>query len=437
MSFEERKVNVGIAGPGIVGSEVVRAFEAGRFIPHGIILRAIAARDPSKVRNIPFPEGVRVTDNAQTIIDDPEIDIFVETIGGNKEARHFNFRALEGRKHLVLANKDFLGENLAEIHDIAREKGVSVSYEASVLGTIPILGLLRDYYRIQDIKSLRGIVNGTSNYILTKIAEGLDPKIALKEAQNLGYAESDPTRDLDGSDAVSKLAILVSLASGTHIKPENILRRGITGVMTDDMTFAAQFGVPEGGKGYAVKLLASAEQFDGRWSVQVAPTLISRTHPLASIDGVTNAITVESNLSHFITYSGAGAGGEPTSAAIDSDILHAADHVRFSTPDFLPELSRNPSIIRPEEIMTRGYIRTELLDKIGTIIRLGRILADCGLSAESLLQRAVARDIDGKPYSKDIITLHAAPQGQINKALKMLARSSKVHGEPFYMQFAD
>lgn len=256
----------------------------------------------------------------------------------------------------------------------------------------------------------------------------MDFNPALEEAQGLGIAETNHILDTGGFDTQSKLAILASIASETHIKLKSIPCRGITEVKLEDIAFAREFG-----QGYAIKLLASAEQYGGTWSVRVSPALISKDNPLASIRGKLNSVTIEGDLSGPLTFTGFGASRGPTAGAVISDIVHAAEHVRFQTPDFLPTLSKQTSMTKPKEILSMGYIRAELLHVPGTLARVGELLGKSKLNIRSLLQRGEPHDIERVPYTNDIITLESAPQNQIDAGLARLARSPKVHGTPFYM----
>lgn len=433
MSFRpEKPINVGVIGSGNIGGGVVKCFLEGRFMPSGVVLKTVAVRNLSKHSDIQLPDSAKLTDNAGSIIDDPNIDIVVELMGGTDLAKEYSFKALKAGKHLVTANKELLGEYLPDLFDYARKKQVSLSFEASVCGAIPVIQNLRDYLRLQEVTSIKGILNGTTNYILTKMEDGMDFDSALKEAQGLGIAESNHILDTGGFDTRSKLAILASIASGTHIKPESIPCRGITEVRLEDIAFAREFG-----QGYTIKLLASAEQHDGTWNIQVNPTLISKDNPLASVRGKLNAVTIESDLSGPLTFTGPGAGREATAGAVISDILHAAEHARLHTPDFLPSLDRQSSITNPEDILSMGYIRAELLHVPGTLARIGKLLGNSNLNIRSLLQREKPHAINGVPYTGDIITLEKATQSQIDAALRSLNKSRKVHGNPFYMRIEE
>lgn len=428
MSLSKELVTVGMIGMGSVGGGVVQSFSEGRFDPYGIILKTVAVKDPSKVRDIRVPDSIHLTGDASSIINDPEIDIVVEVMGGTDEARDYIFQALRNKKHVVTANKAALGEDLPELFDLAREKEVSLSFEAAVCGAIPVIGNLREYLSLQRVDSITGVLNGTTNYILSRMEDGLDFARALEEAQGLGIAEANHLLDTGGYDTRSKLAILASIASGAHIKPGDIPCRGITEVRLEDIVFAREFG-----QGYAIKLLASAKQHDGTWDIQVGPALISRDNPLASVRGKLNAVTIESDLSGPLTFTGFGASREPTAGAVNADIWHATEHVRYRTPDYLPHLRRKASITKPEDLLSQGYIRADLLHVSGTLTKVTAALADSGLSIESILQRGKSRNIDGQPYTTDIITLEQASQKQIEIALAKLTGSDEVHGPLLYM----
>lgn len=433
---ENRSLKVGVIGWGNIAGGVIDSFGKGKFAKAGIELSLVAVRDPSKFRDIALPDSARQTADANLLIADPNIDIVVELINDTNKAREYIHNGFEAGKHWVTGSKDLLGKDLPDLFDLAREREVSLNFEASVCGAIPIIGLLREYYQIQEITSIRGIMNGTTNYILTRMGEEMDFEPALKQAQGLGIAESNHILDTGGFDTRSKLAIVASMASGMHIKPDSIPCRGITEVTKADIEFARELGVEKGGKGYAIKLLASAERHDGSWILQVAPTLISKDDPIASVDERLNAVTVESDFSEAITYTGPGASRYPTAGAVNADILHAAQHIRYHIPDFLPELKREASIAKPEDILNRAYIRVVLLDRNRTIGRIGNLLADANLGIKSILQREDQYDVNGKPFTQDIITLHEAKQSDIQAGLDILARSRKVRGKPFYMSFA-
>ncbi len=321
-----------------VGGGVVNAFFDHRFNPSDVVLRAVAVKDLSKIRDdVHFPKATRLTDNPYSLIDDRKIDIIVEVMGGDTDAYTYTLEGFYAHKHWVTANKKLLGKHFPDIIEAANRNGVSLSFEASVCGAVPVIRTLTEYLKHQTVMGLRGIVNGTTNHILTQMEGGVDFASALKEAQNLGIAESDPTDDIEGFDARSKLAILGSIAAKKHIEPESIPCTGIANITSEEIAAARD-------NNCAIKLLASAQKIDGTWVVQVAPTLVHRDDPLASVPGKLNSITIDGDLSGPLTLTGYGASRNPTAGAVIADIAHAIEHVRFGIPDSLPNLN-NRSLV--------------------------------------------------------------------------------------------
>lgn len=333
---ENRPVGVGVIGCSNVGGGVVNVFYEGRFNSENAILRAVAVKNLSKLReDIHFPKTARITDDPYSLIDDPQIDIIVEAMGGDTDAKDYTFAGLHAGKHWVTANKKLLGEYFPDIIDAAKENNVSLSFEASVCGAIPIIRTLTEYLKLQTVTELRGIVNGTTNHILTRMEGGMNFITALQEAQSLGIAEEDPTDDIEGYDARSKIAILASIAVRRHIKPESIPCKGIAKVTLEDIAAARA-------DNYVIKLLASAQQADGIWNVRVAPTLVDQDDLLAKVSGTFNSVTIKSDLSVLLILSGYGASRNPTAGAVIADISHAIEHFRFRIPESLPSLDRQP-----------------------------------------------------------------------------------------------
>lgn len=333
--LENRDVRVGMLGLGNIGGAVANKFEE-KLSPHRIFLDTVFVRDPSKDRpGVQLPASASLTDDPNDIFLNPEIDIVVELTGTKEieEAREYINAAFRTDKHVVTAHKKVLGEYLPDFHDLASTNGLSLSYEASVCGTIPVINRFADYYDIQEILRIDGIINGTTNFILTRMGEGVEFNPALQEAKAKRVAEPDHTDDIEGYDARSKLSILATLASKQHIKPVSISCEGIARLTLENIASAKE-------KGCVIKLLASARQDEGIWIAQVSPQLVSQDNPLAAVTGTLNSVTIESDLSGSITYTGRGAGPYPTAAAVLADILHAAGHVRYGTPDYLPKLQR-------------------------------------------------------------------------------------------------
>lgn len=336
--LELRDVRVGMLGLGNIGGAVANKFEE-KLRPHGIFLDTVLVRNPSKIRDgVQLPASARLTDDPNDIFLNPGIDIVVELTGTEiEEARKYINTAFRTGKHVVTAHKKVLGEYLPDFHDLASTSGLSLSYEASACGAIPIISRFADYYNIQEILRIDGIINGTTNFILTRMGEGVEFNPALQEAQAKGVAEPDPTDDIEGYDARSKLSIFATLASKQHIKPGSISCEGIARLTLENIASAKE-------KGCVIKLLASARQDEGIWIAQVRPQLVSQDNPLAAVTGTLNSVTIESDLSGSITYTGRGAGPYPTAAAVLADILHAAGHVRYGTPDYLPRLKREEAL---------------------------------------------------------------------------------------------
>ncbi|MDO8618562.1 MAG: homoserine dehydrogenase [Candidatus Daviesbacteria bacterium] len=434
MSFENKNtINVGLIGFGTVGKGVVKYFEEGRGEPFGVALKKVAVNDLSKPRDA---KSSNLTDDASSIIKDPSIDIVVELIGGTGLAREYIFGALDARKSVVTANKAVVSKDMPELFNLARERQVGFGFEASVGGGIPIIRTLLGY-RGQTITRLDAILNGTTNFILSRMESGIDFNSALVIAQEKGFAEANHILDTGGFDTQAKLSILASLILNTHVKLESIPCRGITEVGPIDTDFAAKFGVEEGERGYAVKLLASARQHNGTWDLGVSPALVSKDHPLASVRDEMNAVTIEGDLTGPQTFIGKGAGTNPTASAVITNILQLADDLRQQTQGYLPLLDNHVSFTKPEDIEEIGYIRVNLLDIPRSMQELGRILGDHDLSVQHSLQRGrFAQSIEGKTFIPDIVTLHPARKSMIEKALEQLAKSDRVYGEPFFMQLS-
>lgn len=337
--IENKDVKVGMLGLGNVAGGVANRF-AQSLLEHDIHLKTIAVRDPHKVRNdIHLGVSTRLTDDPLAVLCDPEIDIVVELTGAENEiAKDFIATALRGGKHVVTGHKQVLGEYLPYFNVLARANDVSLSYEASVCGTIPVMRTFEYLTRVQRVGRVEGIINGTTNSILTKMGEGMTFDSALREAMESGVAEPDPTDDIEGYDARAKLAILATLASGFHIRSANIPCQGIAKITLEDVTAAWE-------KGGVIKLLASARKEDGIWSAQVRPEFIPNGNPLAAVTGTFNSVTIEADLSGPITLYGKGAGRYPTAAAVLADILHASEHVRYKTPDYLPNFKESTVLL--------------------------------------------------------------------------------------------
>ena len=386
-------VNVGIIGFGTVGTGTARillenADVIQRRLGFPVFLRRIADLDTKKDRGIKLPKGVLVPD-AGEILDDPEIDIVAELIGGTKAAKDFILKAIRSKKHIVTANKALLALAGNEIFAEAEKNGVSVGFEASVAGGIPIVKVIREGLIANRILSIYGIINGTSNYILTKMTEeGIEFSVALKEAQRLGYAEADPTFDIEGIDTAHKLTILASLAYGIPLSFDKVYKEGITKISPDDIKFAEEFG-------YKIKLLAVAKatgglasSIDGKLELRVHPTMLPKDYLISKVDGVFNAIFVKGDAVGDTLYYGRGAGAMPTGSAVVADICDIARGIKTGAiQSILGIKEAGVNIKGIEEIESMYYFRFSALDRPGVLSKISGILGAHNISIASVIQK--------------------------------------------------
>lgn len=397
-------VSVGVIGFGTVGSGTVRLLLENRRtlkdrLGFAIDLKRIADPDTKRDRGINLPEGMLVA-GADAVLDDPGIDIVVELIGGIRPAKDFILRAIGGKKHVVTANKALLATEGNEIFSEAARQGVGVGFEASVAGGIPIIKVIREGLIANRILSVYGIINGTSNYILTKMTEeGVEFGEALEEARRLGYAEADPTFDIEGIDSAHKLAILASLAYGIPLSFDKVHTEGITGITAMDIAFASELG-------YKIKLLAIAKgpqalqptsegNLAGASSealealeLRVHPTMLPKDYLISKVDGVFNAIYVEGDAVGQTLYYGRGAGDMPTGSAVVSDIADIARSIM--TGSSMPTLSfreNAPPIKNMEDISSMYYFRFTALDRPGVLSKIAGILGGNNISIASVIQK--------------------------------------------------
>jgi len=432
--MKNRPVVVGIVGFGTVGTGVVR-FLLDRQKTHGDLrLARVAVASLSKPREIEVPS---LTDDVDRVLNDPSIDIVVELMGGTSPAFEHISTALRAGKSVVTANKAVIARRMPELFGLARDKGVDFAFEAAVAGSIPIIRILRGLGG-EPIERVTGILNGTSNYVLSRMEEGLDFESAIRMAQEKGFAEADHTLDTGGFDARDKLSILASLAFNSHIAPEAVYCEGIAGITPIDLDFASKHGVEEGGPGYAVKSLATAgrDNDTGTLELHVYPALVRRDHPLASVRDEMNAVYLVGGLCGPQLYLGRGAGRNATSSAVISDLLRVARNRREGIVDELPDLAENPPLRPVSELKRRGYVRMSLKHIPGSIAETSRILGSHGFNIEDSMQRRRFRtEVDGEVFIPDIVTVEPLPFGVVGKALEELKASNRIHGEPFFLRF--
>lgn len=416
------QVNIGIIGFGTVGAGTVEALlENGDIIRNRvgseIVIRKIADLDMASDRGVSIEAGI-LTADAMEIINDPEIHIVVELIGGLETAKEYIIKAMAKGKHVVTANKALLAEHGEEIYQAAEKHGVSLAFEASVGGGIPIILSLREGLSANRIDSIVGILNGTSNYILTKMTqEGLPYTEAVQEAIDLGFAEDPPTLDVDGTDAAHKLAILISVAFGIPVPFDRIFCEGIDTLTPHDIQFASEFG-------YCVKMLAIAKNVGDKVEARVHPAMLPKDHIMANVNGAFNAIYIEGDFVGPNLYYGLGAGRRPTGSAVVADIIYLARQIRHGIKILIPPLAhahpqeRSISIEGIEALNTAYYFRFSAVDRPGVLSKISGILGDHGISIASVIQKG--RGVQG---SVPIVMLtHEARENAVMEALALMDR---------------
>lgn len=423
---------VGLLGFGTVGAGTVQILHdpIGRHpLLEEIELHRVGVRSLDKPRPISLPESLLTTD-LESIVTDPEVDIVVEVIGGLEPARSLILKAIAHKKHVVTANKAVIARYSDEIFDAANEAGVYVMIEAAVAGGIPVIQPLKQSLSVNRIHRVMGIINGTTNYILTRMQrEGADFASVLADAQRLGYAEADPTADVDGLDAADKIAILAALAFGGRVKLPEVYCEGIRNISASDISYAEKLG-------FVIKLLATAQRqvspepndLTDHLQVRVHPTLLPKTHPLASVNDVYNAILVEGEPIGQVMFFGPGAGMGPTASAIVSDIQNIAALLKSSGTQLE---SLHPlmacihehycNIIPMDSLVTRFYARFLTRDQSGVIGKIGTCFGDHSVSLESIVQ------IDSKhEFAEIVVVTHDVQEGNFRKALAEIREFSAV-----------
>ncbi|WP_077033687.1 homoserine dehydrogenase [Pelomonas sp. KK5] len=416
-----KAIKVGLLGIGTVGGgtfQVLRRNQeeirgrAGR----GIEIAMVADLDVERARGI-VGDSVPVVNDARQVIANPEIDIVVELIGGYGIARALVLEAIAAGKHVVTANKALLAVHGTEIFAAAREKGVVVAFEAAVAGGIPIIKALREGLTANRIEWIAGIINGTTNFILSEMrGKGLDFATVLKEAQRLGYAEADPTFDIEGVDAAHKLTLMSAIAFGVPVQFDKAHVEGITQLQAADIKYAEQLG-------YRIKLLGVTRRRDKGIELRVHPTLIPAARLIANVEGAMNAVVVQGDAVGTTLYYGKGAGAEPTASAVIADLV---DITRLATADpdhrvphlaFQPEAMSSTPILPIAEVQTSFYLRLRVADQAGVLSRVTTILAEHDISIDAMLQREAA---EGESQTDLVILTHQTSEGRMNTALAQM-----------------
>jgi homoserine dehydrogenase len=424
-----KPVRVGLLGLGTVGGgtfNVLRrnAEEIARRAGRGILITHAAARDYDPAR-LPGIDAITVSGDAFAVVDDPDVDIIVELIGGYEPARELVLKAIANGKHVVTANKALLAVHGNEIFAAAQRRGVMVAFEAAVAGGIPIIKAVREGLSANRINWIAGIINGTGNFILTEMRDkGRDFADVLAEAQQLGYAEADPTFDVEGIDAAHKLAILGSLAFGIPLQFDKVYTEGISHITREDVNYAEQLG-------YRIKHLGITRRTATGVELRVHPTLIPDRRLIANVDGVMNAVLVHADAVGPTLYYGAGAGSEPTASAVVADIIDVARTLTVDPENRVPHLAFQPDalsdvpILAMEEVETGCYLRLCAKDKPGVMADIARKLGDAGISIEAIIQKEPQEGQEAVPV---ILLTRAVRERQMNTAIGQIEALDTIEG---------
>ena len=416
------QVSIGLMGLGVVGSGVAKVLqEKAAYITQEIgcpiELRRVLVRDMGKARDVDLPEAC-LTTNPEVILSDPEISIVIELMGGEDPALHLMEEALRRGKHVITANKEVIAKHGPHLLSLAERYNTSLLYEASVGGGIPLIAPFRESLLANDISTLHAIINGTTNYILSNMASGeQDFADSLREAQALGYAEADPTNDIEGIDAAYKLAILASLAFHTAVSPEQVFKEGITKLTAKDFRYARELG-------YAIKLLAIAKREDDAIEVRVHPAFYPLDRILAKVDGVFNAVEVEGDLTGRVMFYGRGAGSLPTTSAVVANLVELARAVQHGSPP--PRLAQHPSSLKVraiEQTWTRYYLRMNVRDESGVLGQIAQVLGGLKISIASVIQK---ESDDAAQQAEIVLMTHRAQEGAVQQAIQELSTLSCV-----------
>jgi homoserine dehydrogenase len=427
----EETVNVGLIGFGTIGSGVVATFNQNlplleNKVNKKVNLKRIVDLDITTDRGVDVQPGVLST-NVDDILEDEEIDIVIELVGGYQPALSFILKAMKNGKHVVTANKALLARHWEEIMTSAQENKVRISFEASVGGGIPLLAPLNDGLAANNIETIYGIINGTANYILTKMAqEGLNFDTTLKEAQNMGYAESNPTFDVEGHDTAQKLIILSILGFGVYVEQEKFHVEGITRITPDDIKFARDE------LGSVIKLLAIARREDGELEMRVHPTLVPENHLLASINDVFNAVYIVGDVVGPVLMYGAGAGMMPTASAVVADCIDIIQDMEKPV-SYGPRETCVENVKNITDVESKYYLRITALDQPGVLHSISGILSDRDISIESVSQKKADK---GEAVPIFMVTHHALEKN-VQEAIKLIDQMDFVKGKTMLIRLLD
>lgn len=423
-------INVGLLGVGTVGGGTFTVLkrnqeEIARRAGRHIVVKMIADRDLEKARSL-ADSNVIVTDDAHEVVTHPDIDIVVELIGGSTIAKELILEAIENGKHVVTANKALLAHHGTEIFSAARQKGVVVAFEAAVAGGIPIIKALREGLTANRIEWVAGIINGTANFILSEMRDkGQAFDTVLEQAKQLGYAEVDPTYDIEGIDAAHKITLMSAIAFGIPVQFDKVYTEGITKLTGKDIRYAEELG-------YRIKLLGITKRVKQGVELRVHPTLIPTQRLIANVEGVMNAVVVKGDAVGETLYYGAGAGAEPTASAVIADLV---DVTRMQTADpthrvpllaFQPDALADTPIISMDEVETAYYLRLCVIDKPGVLADITRILADSKISINAVVQKEPGAE--NEPVDLILLT-HVTLEKNMNAAIASIEKLSIISGQ--------
>ncbi len=417
-----KPIQVGLLGMGVVGSGTFTVLQRNqeeimRRAGRGIEITMVADLDTARAQGL-VGEGVEVVNDARAVIANPDIDIVIELIGGYGIAKTLVMEAIAAGKHVVTANKALLAVHGTEIFSAASAKGVMVAFEAAVAGGIPIIKALREGLTANRIQWIAGIINGTTNFILSEMRDkGLDFDTVLKQAQALGYAEADPTFDIEGVDAAHKVTVMSAMAFGIPVQFDKAYIEGITKLSSVDITYAEQLG-------YRIKLLGITKRTDAGIELRVHPSLVPTKRLIANVEGAMNAVVVQGDAVGTTLYYGKGAGAEPTASAVIADLvditrLHTADAAqRVPHLAFQPNAMSDLQILPMSEVVTSYYLRLRVADEAGVLAKVTGLLAEAGISIDAMLQRE-ADEVGGEGCTQTdlIILTHDCIEAQMNAAL--------------------
>ena len=433
-----KPINVGLLGIGTVGGGTFAVLkrnqeEIARRAGRGIVITIIADREVDKARKIAGDETL-ITSDLNDVVTHPDVNIVIELIGGNVIAKELILKAIENGKHVVTANKALLASHGTEICAAAQRRGVMVAFEAAVAGGIPIIKALREGLTANRIEWIAGIINGTSNFILSEMRDkGLDFDTVLKQAQKLGYAEVDPTFDIEGIDAAHKITIMAAIAFGIPMQFDKVYTEGITKLTGEDIRYAEELG-------YRIKLLGITKRNTKGIELRVHPTLIPSQRLIANVEGVMNAIVVKGDAVGPTLYYGAGAGAEPTASSVVADLV---DVTRMHTADpkhrvphlaFQPDLLSNIPILSMEDVETSYYLRLRAMDKPGVLADITRILAGLDISIDAMVQK---EPNEGEDQVDIVMLTHLAVEKNINSAIIKIEKLPAVMGNVTRIRLED